>query len=312
MPSIVSFNELPNRGASIDIDAVRTYERQFVIRTDTYTTDPMWIFSYLQTVGTVYLYQVYQTTLDTDLQALVNSMTLRPMPNDDVGYVWLLTVPFGPVDPYSHSYNPLLVFPKATFEGVNDTRLCERDYQGSPLLNTAGDNYDPLPEMFTPGCVIRIKQNLASFSPQTIFYFTNKINSDTWMGMDPHTCRIDPPKGGLAYHQTCGQYWETEWCIICRPNIQIDPSSGNPVVIGWDKAIPSRGYRQLVGGNWVKIRNYDGTEIESAAYLNSSGVALIPPVSPTSIVTTVYQIYEDISFAQTFGFSATGSGCLFF
>jgi hypothetical protein len=308
MPTILQFSEINERSGGIDQDYVRTYERTFKVVVDDPQTGPKWIIANVSP----HISDAYNTSTESDTAAIVQNITLRRDPLDDLGKVWVLSAPYGPWDPYRHASSPLNIYPHVTFEGVNAQRLCEVDYQGDPLLNTAYDNYDPIPEVDDVKCVIRVKQNLSTFSPATIFFYSNLINSDTWFGMVPHTVKCDPPKGTVAYHQACGSYWEVEWSFLCNPNQVYDPTTSSWITLGWDKRIPSRGYRQLVSGSWQKIVNADGSDIDQAAFLSSAGAALTPPVSPTNIVFTTYQVYRSVNFGSTFGFTASGTGALFF
>lgn len=303
MAAIVSIIELAEgRWSTIDEDYVRTYGQMFKVQVDSPTVGPEWVrtnISYALNIG-------YSTGTESDAQAIVKGITVRQDPTDGYGVVWIVEVNYGPWDPYRHASSPLLLKPLVTMEGATYQQICDADVNGNPIVNTAGDPYDPPVERDASKCAIRIQQNIASFTPSTVLYYSHKINSDTWFGLDPHTCKFDPPKGTPAYHQVCGQYWQVEWNIVCWPNLWYDVVTSAWVVLGWDEMLPSRGYRQYISGTgYQKITNADGSDIDQPAFLDSSGVALAPPIAATSIVWTRWQKYPAINFTSTFAFDST-------
>lgn len=297
MATIVTFQPTNNVSYQQDETYARTYTREFVCVVDTPGVSPDWIRLNISTIlGNSYV----NGDGYTDPEAIVNSCEIRNDPNDTYGRVFRVVVNYGPWDPYRHASSPLLLMPIVTVEGINYSAIAEVDSAGNPVVNRATDFYDPQPEIDWVRCTIRVQQNLATFSPATVLFYANKINSDTWFGCAPHTVKIDPPRGTVAYHQTCGNYWAVEWSFNVSPNLVYDLGSSSYVVTGWDKYIQNRGYRQLVDGAAVKIVNSDGSDIDQAAFLDADGLYLPPPVDASDIIYDTFQVYPDIDFSSTF------------
>ena len=92
------------------------------------------------------------------------------------------------------------------------------------------------------------------------------------------------------YHQNvltnAGNYWVVEWTIEYNPDT-------------WQAKILNQGYRQIVSGVRRNIL-IDGAPATAPVPLDSSGVALVPPVDSSNIVVLAFDIYPAINFGTTF------------
>jgi hypothetical protein len=210
---------------------------------------------------------------------------------------WQVEVSYGPWNPLTHTAtgDPADQPVDYSFDWQVFEQACDFAYNPSsgllePVLNSAGDPFDPPVTREQQKGVLRVAYNSHTFSPPALFAFGNFINSDTWNGFAPFTVKFSPPKmPQRLYSQFLGiNYFRLE-----------SEFGFNPNDAGWNAYPIDRGYRGWNGSNQYKILDVNGQPISQPALLNGSGVPL-NNVSGSGFYQFNWQIYKSIAFNTAF------------
>lgn len=211
-------------------------------------------------------------------------------------YVWDVTATYGPWDPLVHSPtgNPVdqpidFAFDWCVFEQPVDFAIDPSSGNLSPVINSAGDPFDPGVTREQLKGIMRVSWNSITFSPASFFASGNCINADVWNGFPIGSVKFSPPKMpqrlwsqflGMSYYRL-----EAEFCF-------------NPNDKGWNAFPIDRGFRaKNMGGDPYKIFDVNGQPISIPALLDGSGNVL---TDPTLYFEWNFQIYKSISFNSNF------------
>lgn len=69
------------------------------------------------------------------------------------------------------------------------------DYNGTPILNTMGEKFDPPYEETVCCLVLSVKRNEPVFNHNLALYYANTVNNDTFYGAAPGYVRCRAPQG---------------------------------------------------------------------------------------------------------------------
>lgn len=213
-------------------------------------------------------------------------------------YWWACTINYGPWDPLTHTAtgNPIdqpvdVSFQWQVFEQAADIAMVPNSDPPTyvPVVNSAGDPFDPPVTREQLKGVMRVAWNSLTFDPATFFAFGNMINADVWNGFPKYSIKFSPPNmPQRLYSQFLGQNYyrlEGEFCF--------NPNDG-----GWNAMPIDRGYRALNGsGVPYKIVDAYGQPISQPALLNGSGAVL---TTLSSYVQIPLQVYTSTQFATAF------------
>lgn len=213
-------------------------------------------------------------------------------------YWWKVTTDYGPWDPLQHSVtgNPVdqpidFSFQWQIFEQPVDVAWNPATSAFVPVVNSAGDPFDPGVTREQLKGVMRVAWNSLVFNPSTSFANGNLINEDVWNGFPQYTIKFTPPAmPQRLYSQFLGQnYYRLEGEFAFNPNDN-----------GWNAMPIDRGFRALNGSSVpYKIFDVNGQPISQPALLNGSG-GVLPFASLSSFVQFDFQIYNSITFATAF------------
>lgn len=290
MPSLISYNQEPQVSHAVAEDYSRIYKQSWKVKTSS-DAGPAYVRANFGTA----LAATYtnDSGSDTDAAATLNQLDVELLEQVDGGshLLYRVTGSYGPWDPLIHASSPLNVAALVEWEGINYEQVIDRASDGStPLVNSAGDYFDPGVTIDEARCVLKVTKNLASVTPATLMAFSNKINTDVWNGFPVKTLKFAPPRIQRLYHQNvgtnAGSYWRVEHTFEYNRYT-------------WDRFILDQGYRQVVGGVRRNIL-VDGAPAQSPVPLNGSGVALAVPVTAVNVLQ--FQVYPDITFATAFSY----------
>lgn len=222
-----------------------------------------------------------------------NDLNLADAHNGSACFVWHVTVSFGPWDPLAGTAtgSPSDQPPSVRFEGVTYQEVADLDVDGNPVVNTAGDAFDPPVMRDRTRPVIKIVRNETSFDDSTILAYSDKVNSDTFYNYPPKTLKCSAPRGEPLYSQFSGQnYYRVEYELHYNADT-------------WAARVLNQGYRQLVTSGGATTQEpilAGGTPISSPAMLDEDGAYIPPPVDASDIILLEYDIYEELDFTATF------------
>lgn len=206
------------RGGSIDVDFKREYTVKYLVRTDDRSDGPATVRT---AFGIPNVGDLYTPGNDFDPQAIV---TNKRVSQGGSPWEWEVDVTYStdvkeePEKPAS----PLDEPPRVSW-GFQERRiLVPGRYQNpdSPsqtqdfqlgVTNSAGELYDPQPEMDISEPILTISKNVATISPSQFFSIANCVNSDTFYGSNPRQLRLRAPTAESAYDKTIGTYWQVTY-----------------------------------------------------------------------------------------------------
>jgi hypothetical protein len=304
--AVFSVNLVPGgRASTINEQFQRTYTRQFIVISDDITDDEYYVRTHLG----VSLFSAHPDDAGARLKSIVvqEGEPLTDARGDSSGHhgaKWMATLEYGLINPYettatgSPEDQPVQV----AINGEIYTQLADLDISGNPIVNAAGDPFDPPVERDQTRANIEITLNLTTLKSSgsnpiaTLLGYANLINSDVWFGFPVKTLKIQPPQIVPKYSQFSDViYWRVTYQVAYNPDT-------------WTKKIQNTGYRQLVTVSGVTTQQpilIDGAFATAPCYLDSSGHYLPPPINAGDIDELSFEIYNTLNFTSTFAFPTT-------
>lgn len=203
---------------------VQRYEREFVVRTNSIYDGPNVVVG---AVGIPYLWQPYQFGNDRNIIALARKYTtierLAPGTN-----AWKVVVEYETPKPFNSSLaggaqggsfdvpganqNPIIEMPSIEFDVENYQTTAYACFMNDvqpglitpvPICNSAGEAYDPPPQMDASRLNMIITRNepINTPHPKVAVYYQDTLNSDTFWGCPPGTVKVMSIKTKRASRQ---------------------------------------------------------------------------------------------------------------
>jgi hypothetical protein len=180
-------------------------------------------------------------------------------------------------------------------------RVADKDLNGTPIVNSAFDQFDPPPLRDDSRPVLRITRIEAGFDPARALDFQDTVNADNFFGANPGQSKC-ASIGARSFFENDRQWFEVVYEFHFRRD-------------GFQLSILDQGYRQieLDGGSTINVaileevregsNPTDRRPISSPAPLNGAGVALDKPAPGTTPLPTAFTyldfvIYEERNFAD--------------
>lgn len=272
---IISY-ALKKASSKIDADYNRSSTRVYLVQATTDLDE--------NTVRTSFPIQIYgihpsdsrqlAQEITADLYAETTGVYNNPANNADTNngtlvYAWLVTVQYLPWNPIQHTTtgDPTNQPLRYRLQSVNTPEIVYEDVDGNPIVNAAGDYYDPPIERDFPRWTFSVKRNENSPNLATLGPYANRTNEATWNGFPPKTVKISPlnlPE--QEYSQYTGNLYSAMEYVF---EVNFDT---------WTRAILNQGYRQLnSAGVLVNIVTAEGTPVSSPVMLDESGHAILTP-----------------------------------
>jgi len=180
--------------------------------------------------------------------------------------LWRVTAsyatPSGATNEKGESLNPLDAPPEISYDFEQIQQMIDTDLDDKPIVNTAGDPFDPKPEIPYGRPLVRITRNEQEFPGAKARDYAGgrgAINSDAFKGWPPGTVRCrnisgtDQTEGEFAY---CRVTYE----FICDAE-------------GWQPRPLNIGLREKKDGEMVVIKDKDGQPVSQPVALNKDGTA---------------------------------------
>ena len=197
-----------------------------------FTMDETWSGpqSILQTMGWEYG-QIYAFRGDYDKYSFLTEIKI-----EETNYMeFTATLTFTIFNPQEQGdVNPLLQ-PIEVAWGFRDQEVVQfLDYDGNPIVNTAGEFFDPpiTEPMSIPLLTIQRNEPIGTYSPAKAYTYRGAVNSDTFAGEDPGKCKVLQISGKRLYNPICRWYFQVTYEFEFNPD-------------GFRRHVPSMGYRQL-------------------------------------------------------------------
>lgn len=287
---IVSVHELKGvRTGKIDSNWKRSYRRAWRVITDNPLTGALEVRLSIP-VQLGYIYEIRNPVTGARLEfdnyafALNIEAALDGSANDDCQ--WIVTVDYGAWDPTQFPENPLFAPIKITWGGSRFQRVCEltvpdSDGNAHPVINSAGDYFDPPIMIDDSRPTLQIVRNEPYFNPHLALSWKDTVNGYAFYGFPPNTVKLSMPTGDLQYNPVCGFYY------VITYEFEINPD-------GWIKLILDQGMKVWDGTSPFPqpAKNTDGSDVTSPVLLNGSGGQLAIGSTPTYIAFQVYYMAD--------------------
>ena len=192
--------------------------------------------------------------------------------------------------------------PEISYSTVLYQEPMDQDMAGNLLLTANFEPYDPPISVDQDDMQMSVTKNFATFSPADMAKYQNKVNSTTWLGFDPWTCRVT----GIAGQEVRNadgdiQYYRVSVTIQIRE--RKDPD-GN--MVGWKRRLIHQGFRVwAVDANGVGLFR-DGGVGKLYETAKDKGEFVTEPVllaedgkrltSGQAVVFHLFEPYEKIDF----------------
>ena len=268
--------ETNNSSYSIDSNNVRKYKREWMVTFDLTGDDNGWIGSDAVDAVGVYIGEPYG----------VNSYCLgidaKQVTNED-SFQWLVNADYGPY-PESKNINPLLVPLEISWGAAQFQRTTIDDIFGNPILNTAGDSYEPI-DVDDSRLILTVVRNEVAYDPQLAAAYKDAINADEFLGAPKYTIKASPVQTQRIEDQIFGVYYRSTYTFHYNPDT-------------WKKKLLCRGLHYLVDGKKHNCM-IQRVEVTEPVHLDKDGRQLEPGGTPYY---QTFRIYKELPFS-TFNFS---------
>jgi hypothetical protein len=304
--AVFSVNLVPGgRSSSINENFERTYTRNFIVISDDIADDEYYIRTHLG----ISLFAGHPDDAAARLKSISvqEGERLSDARGDGSGHAgakWNATLEYGLIHPLETTTTgiPENQPIEVSINGEIYEKAIDLDIAGNPIVNKAGDKFDPPVVRDQTRCRIEITQNLSTLSAgganpiAVLLGYANSINSDVWFGFPVKTVKFQPPTIVPKYSQFSDVvYYRVTYTF------DFDPE-------GWTKQVENAGFRQLVTSGGVTTQQpilVDGAFATSACYLDAVGHYLPPPINSSTFVVLSFDVYQAIPFTSTFGFPST-------
>ena len=129
---------------------------------------------------------------------------------------------------------------------ATELKRVDDDFDGNPLENNeTREQFSMEVEQVDLG--VTIKKNMLVFNGVSIYLFTNKVNSDTFLGFPPGTAKIHSIQANTAVEDDVTYYEVTVQILFRQARANQSPE------FAWYQRIKHEGYYAMFNGNKARI-----------------------------------------------------------
>jgi hypothetical protein len=270
----------------------REYTRLYKVITDSNLDSALQVGT---STGIPRLGDIYQANGSFDATALARKVDAQQ--DNENPKLWIVTVDYGPftAQPFQQDQNPLLRPSVVTF-GFNKTQRIVRRYADfRPIVNSAGDEYDPPLTVDASNPVLTVTRNEPSFNPAIAVAYQDAVNSDPFFGASPGQAKV---AGISAVSQTENNYFFFQVTY----EIEFRWDGWQPILLDYGRNALFQDQNGVVYKSPIFQRDRNGKEmpnipISEPAPLDGFGNQLINP-TPGTIKTFQVTCYRSLPFSQ--------------
>ena len=209
---------------------------------------------------------------------------------------------------YVSTPDPLNEVADITWTFANSNEPVDRDIYGRPLVNSAGESFDPPMTKDFNDLILHIETNEATFDPLLAYEFKGAVNGDMFFGFGPGRAKCIQ-YSGVKTRAAALTYWRVTREFQFRRQTAVQGASD----VGWKRRILDEGFRELkeIEGE-MKLANITddetGMAVSQPVPLDGTGKKLALSDTPLSDKITVentgdavflhYDMYEQKPFSQ--------------
>jgi len=245
------------RGANWDASGSRRYSVELCVEVDSVAVGPLAVIQALNlSPAMTYRYPLTSTATESDAGSFIQSVSVGDL--DEAGLTYLVKLEFGPFDAANQAGAAVDsegrwvaqswdAEPTLNWTSEDSEFAVTHDRDGEPILNKAGDPFDPplTVPITTPVAVVsRIEK---SFNSAWVNLYKNRVNASTWLGWAAESVLIKDITGERTRDPDWGVLWRVTYTFAFRPPVSVTTSGGDVVVHpGWAEQVLNAGLRQLV------------------------------------------------------------------
>jgi hypothetical protein len=293
MPTIVD-EKIEGNTAKTDAKGNATYTRAFRVTADSYALRAKGAVEAVVAQKGIEIGTPYEvldpadgvTVLESDDAASCQEISAASASDD--GYSWDVTVSYGPLGGEAATFpaNPLEWPVEFALQSAQDRKPADEDRDGNPVLNSAGDAFDPPPEIDFSRIVFEVTRNEATFSPVLAQTWKHTVNDAVFSIAGENyaagTVLIqDIVAGKPLFHPDAGWYWRITYKFEVKPE-------------GWKKKILDQGMKEIVAGAKRAMKDSQGQPISSPELLDGLGVKLAAGGTPVFLE---FDLYPESNFS---------------
>jgi hypothetical protein len=290
--AILSVDEITGATSSVNDKGETEYTRLFRV----VTSSPLVANLAVRTAAKIpKIGDVYATTTEFDATSLCRRV--QPQQDSEAPRVWEVRVEYGPPEAESgqQNPNPLLRSAVVAWGFTQASRPVWKDKDGKPIQNSAGDWYDPPPEIDDSRPVLTVSRNEPAFNSSIAIAYQDAINSDSFMGFSPGQAKV---AGISATSQTENNFFF--WSVTYEFHFRRD---------GWQVSILDAGRNyKTQDGNLAPIPQLgvkeDGTTfpmkntaVPEPIPLDGAGLPIRSP-NPSNVKYRDFKVYRELPFAN--------------
>ncbi len=228
-----------SRGANLALNSGGfTYKRTYRVRTDDPRDDERAVLNGYLTAGpdpgpdylAIYIRSDVSVAYPEgipDFTSRAQAWSIR-QPDEMTPTLWEVEVTFAPLrrgqdptfteSPIDVNWNPLNLPVEFYIDQQVDTRIVESDFQGLPVVNSAGQPFDEPAEEEVELEVMVFHKRFATIQEIRALNrkFRRKLNSDTFAGYPPGHCRCLPIRAGKRQEENGYRFYEATFRIVCN------------------------------------------------------------------------------------------------
>lgn len=222
---------------------------------------------------------------------LYTCRTITPEPVASPSLSWYVTCEYSrrSNDPDDEPDNPLNRPVEIDIGSVKYRQVITVDQSGDGITNSAGDAFDPPPEIERSHPTITFTRNEPFFNFATHSKpYVNYVNSSTFSGGDSGTVKCS--EINATFHRENNQdYWQVRYVFEYNPD-------------GWQLSLLDLGYNYLAldsGSGTIKryrLKDGDGRDITTPVPLDGTGVDIAPDDLPAAAVYLDFTVFPSVDF----------------
>jgi len=251
---IIGINELAaDRSANWSVSGGRNYTVTLDVTTDDQTIGPQAVLLWLElSPGTHYRFPLTTSASEQDLGAFLQSVKVDTI---ESGFEHRVTLEFGPYNsqidgsatgPLVSQWilSPFEAPPTVRWSSSSEDFACTHDRDGKPILNKAGDPFDPPIQIPISTPIANVTRVLKAFDPAFITVFKDSVNETEWLGWAPESVLCQEITADKYYDADWGYLWNVSYQFSFRPSAVDMTSHGIVIDPGWAVQVLNAGLRQ--------------------------------------------------------------------
>lgn len=181
--------------------------------------------------------------------------------NGNHGYRYFVTLTYAQLENAQIPSNPLNSPAEYSFDIDYIEIPIDYDANGQPILNTAGDKFDPTLTTKVNFLRMTVTQNELYYDRRLAVAYANKVNSDAFEGLTPGQCLCESITGQGPNFQDDISYYKVTYSFAIKED-------------GWKDPVISAGMRELDDSGKLQNIQVKGSDITTPMALDANGKAI--------------------------------------